>query len=85
MDAREITSGAATRPGHAAELPPSPFIGLSAAQVADGAAWRPEERVLLVLDERSAEDYTALLVTTETEDGPGLLTPWPIVIGVIQA
>ncbi|KAK4109661.1 hypothetical protein N656DRAFT_800879 [Canariomyces notabilis] len=49
--------------GHAAELPPSPFIGMSVSEVAERLG-SPINRLFVVIDSRSAEDETVLLATT---------------------
>jgi hypothetical protein len=51
-------------PGSAAELPPSPFVGMSTPEVAERLG-SPRNRLFVVMDSRSAEDDTVLLATTE--------------------
>jgi hypothetical protein len=54
--------------GHAAELPPSPFIGMSVSEVAERLG-SPRNRLFVVMDSRSAEDDTVLLATTIGSEG----------------
>ncbi|SPQ20353.1 1921b0f6-033d-43f3-863f-5f657a69f55f [Thermothielavioides terrestris] len=56
-----------TMAGTAASLPPSPFIGMSAEQVAERLG-EPKNRFFAVLDARTAEDSTVLLAAMETDD-----------------
>ncbi|KXX79397.1 hypothetical protein MMYC01_204052 [Madurella mycetomatis] len=60
----------ATMPGSAAELPPSPFIGMSTLEVAERLG-TPRNRLFVVMDSRSAEDDTVLLITTASHGGTG--------------
>lgn len=55
-----------TTPGTASNLAPSPFIGMTPAEVAQRLG-SPEFTFFVVLDARSAGDDTALLVSTNLE------------------
>ncbi|KAK4238544.1 hypothetical protein C8A03DRAFT_43719 [Achaetomium macrosporum] len=67
-DDKDKDAGTATTPGSAAELPPSPFVGMSAPEVAERLD-APMNRLFVVMDSRSAEDDTVLLVTTASDGG----------------
>jgi hypothetical protein len=57
-----------TTPGSAAELPPSPFVGMSTPEIAERLG-APSNRLFVIIDAQSAEDDTVLLVTTASGGG----------------
>ncbi|KAK3306754.1 uncharacterized protein B0T15DRAFT_431598 [Chaetomium strumarium] len=61
------TTTRTTTPSSAADLAPSPFIGMSVPEVAEQLGV-PRNRFFVVMDSRSAEDDTVVLVTATASD-----------------